>query len=153
MALCSTSGPYLRRRTMIFLTLSTFLLVSFALPLHSDDDDSITQVTCAPADIKTVLLFFFANYAVHAATIPSVAGRPAIFVFWIIGSFFYPFMGLIRSIILVTQYILAKDKIGKAISQGAVMVAARSRDWAPRFIRNELIYVRLDQEFPENTDW
>ena len=50
------------------------------------------------------------------------------------------------------QYILAKDQIGKAISQGAVMVAARSRDWVPRFTHNKLIYVGLLQEFPENMD-
>ena len=151
MALCSTSVPSLRRCTMIFLTLSTFLLASFALPLHSDDD-SITQVTCAPADFRSLLLFFFANYAVHAATVPSVAGRPAVSVLWIIGSFFYPFLGLIRSITLLSHYALSKDEIGRAISQGAVMVAARSSDWVPRFTHNELIYVGLLREFPENTD-
>ena len=33
------------------------------------------------------------------------------------------------------------------------MVAARLRDWVPRFTRNELIYyVGLLQELPENTD-
>ena len=139
---------------MIFLTLSTLLLASFALPLHSDDDHiRVTQVTCAPADFKSVLLFFFSNYAVHAATVPSVAGRPAISVFWIVGSFFYPFFGLVRTIVLFSHYTLAKDEVGKAISQGAVMVAARSRNWAPRFTRNEPIYVGLLREFPENTDW
>ena len=134
---------------MILLTLSTFLLASFALPLHYDND-SITLVTCVPADFKSVLIFFFANYAVHAATVPSVAGRPAISWFWITGSLFYPFFGLIRSAILLFHYTRAKDPIGKAISQGAVMVAARSRDWVPRFTRNKLIYVGLLREFPEN---
>ena len=62
---------------------------------------------------------------------------------------FYPFFGLDRSIILLSNY---KDQIRKAISQGVVMVAARSRDWVPRFTRNELIYVGLLREFPENTD-
>jgi hypothetical protein len=146
MALCSASGLNL---TMIFLTLSAFLLASFALPLQSDDD-SITP--CVPADFKSVLIFFFANYIVHAATVPSVAGSFATSVFWTIGSFFYPFFGLIRSIILLLHYTFAKDQIGKAISQGAVMVAARSKDWVPRFTHNELIYVGLLREFPENTD-
>lgn len=136
---------------MIFLTLSTFVLASFALPLHSDDDsDSIT--ICIPADFKSVLLFFIANYVVHAATVPSVPGTPAISVVWIIGSIFYPFFGLIRSIILLLDYSLAKDQIGKAFSQRAVIVAARSKDWVPRFTRDELIYVGLLREFPENTD-
>ena len=136
---------------MIFLTLSTFLLASFALPLHSDND-SITKVTCIPADFKSVFIFFFANYVAHAATVPSVAGRPTISILWITASLLYPFFGLIRSIILFFHYTLAKDEIGKAISQGAVMVAARSKDWVPRFTRNELIYVGLLREFPENTD-
>ena len=136
---------------MIFLTLSTFLLASFALPLHSNDD-SVTLVTCIPADFKSVLIFYFVNYAAHAATVPSVAGRPAISMLWVLGSFFYPFSGLVRSMFQLFQYILAKDQIGKAISQGAVMVAARSRDWVPRFTHNELIYVGLLQEFPENMD-
>ena len=155
MALCSTSGLNLRHCTMIFLSLSTFLLASYALPLHSNNDSaSVTQVTCAPADYKSLLLFFFANYAVHAATVPSVAGCFTISLFWIIGSFFYPFSGLIRSITLLFYYTITKDQIGKAISQGAVMVAARSKDWVPRFTHDELIYVRLDREFPdsENTD-
>lgn len=153
MALCFTSanGPNLRLCTIIFLTLSTFLLGSLATPLHSNDD-SITLVTCIPADFKSVLIFFFANYVVHALTIPSVPGRFAISVIWMIGSLLYPFFGLIRSIILLSHYISAKDEIGKAISQGAVMVAARSKDWVPRFTRNELIYVGLLREFPENTD-
>lgn len=30
------------------------------------------------------------------------------------------------------------------------MVAARSKDWVPRFTRNELIYVSLFREFPKN---
>ena len=136
---------------MILLTLSTFLLASFALPLHSNDD-SVAQVTCTPADFKSVLLFFFANYAVHAATVPSVAGCFTISLLWIIGSLFYPFSGLIRSITLLFYYTITKDQIGKAISQGAVMVAARSTDWVPRFTHDELIYVRLNREFPENTD-
>ena len=149
MTLWSTSGPNLRRCTTIFLTLSTFLLASFALPLPTSDD-SITPVTCVPANFKSVFIFFFVNYVAHAATVPSVAGRPTISVFWIIGSLFYPFFGLIRSFILFFHYILAEDEVGKAISQGAVMVAARSRDWVPRFTRNELIYVGLLREFPEN---
>ena len=70
---------------------------------------------------------------------------------WIIGSLFYPFMGLVRSIVLLSNYTRAKDEIGKAISQGAVMVAARSRDWVPRFTHNELIYVGLLRDFPEYT--
>ena len=145
------SGPSLRPCITTFLTLSTFLLASFALPLHSEsDDDSVTLVTCVPADFKSVLIFYFVNYAAHAATVPSVAGRPAISMLWILCSLFYPFSGLIRSIILLFHYILAKDQIGKAISQGAVMVAARSRDWVPRFTHDELIYVGLLQEFPKN---
>ena len=148
----SISGPNLRHCTIIFLTLSTLLLASFALPLHSNDDSITLLVTCVPADFKSVLIFFLANYAVHAATVPSVAGRPVISMFWIIASLFYPFFGLIRSIILFSHYIFAKDEIGKAISQGAVMVAARSKDWVPRFTRNELIYVGLLRKFPENTD-
>jgi hypothetical protein len=138
----------------LILTLSTFLLVAFALPLqclHSGDE-SITQVTCVPADFTSVFTFFFVNYAIHAATVPSAAGRPTLTALWIIVSLFYPFVGLIRSTILLFHYTRAKDQIGKAISQGAVMVAARSRDWVPRFTRNELIYVGLLQEFPENTD-
>ena len=147
-------GPKLRPCTMIFLILTTFLPASFALPLHSESDNSIrvVLVTCVPADFKSVFIFFLANYAVHAATVPSVARRPTISVIWIIGSLFYPFFGLIRSIVLLSHYTLSKDQIGKAISQGAVMVAARSRDWVPRFTRNELIYVGLLQEFPEYTD-
>ena len=152
MTLCSTNRPNLRPCTVIFLTLSTFLLASFALPLHSNDHESITQVTCTPADFKSVLLFFFANYAVHVATVPSVAGCFTLSMFWIIGSLFYPFSGLIRSITLLFYYTTTKDQIGKAISQGAVMVAARSKDWVPRFTHNELIYVGLLQDFPENTD-
>ena len=137
---------------MIFLILLSFLRASFALPLHSNDN-SINLVTCVPADFKSVLVFFFANYAVHAATVPSVAGRPAISVFWIIFSLFYPFFGLIRSVVLLFHYTFAeKDQIGEAISQGAVMVAARSSDWVPRFTRSELIYVGLLREFSENTD-
>ena len=153
MALRSTSWPNLRRCTMIFLILSTFLLASFALPLHCNDD-SVTQpeVTCTPADFKSVLLFFFANYAAHAATVPSVPGCSTISLLWIIGSIFYPFSGLIKSITAFLYYWTTKDQIGKAISQGAVMVAARSEDWVPRFTYDELIYVRLDREFPENTD-
>ena len=132
---------------MIFLTLSTLLLASFALPLHS-----VTEVTCVSSDFRSVLIFFLANYVAHAATVPSVAGCSTISVVWIIGSLFYPFFGLIRSIILLYDYSLAKDQIGKAISQSAVMVAARSEDWVPRFTRDELIYVGLCREFPENTD-
>ena len=148
----SISGPSnLCRCAMIFLTLSTFLLASFALPLHSEDN-SIDLVTCVSADYKSVFIFFFANYAVHAATVPSAPGRPVISVIWTIGSLFYPFFGLIRSVVLLSHYTLAKDEVGKAISQGAVMVAARSRDWVPRFTRNELIYVGLLREFPEYTD-
>jgi hypothetical protein len=147
MALYSISGLHLLPCTMIFLTLSSFLLPSFAMPLYSD-----TQVACDSANIRSVLLFFLANYAAHAATVPSVPGCSTISVVWIISSFFYPFFGLIRSIILLYRYTFAKDQIGKAISQNAVMVAARSGDWVPRFTHNELIYVGLLQEFPENTD-
>ena len=149
--LFSTSGPNLRPCTMIFLTLSTFLLASFALLLHSDNEP-IVQVACVPADFKSVLIFFLANYIAHAATVPSAAGFSAISAFWIVGSVFLPFLGLNRSTILLFHYALAKDQIGKAISQGAVVVAARSRDWVPRFTRDELIYVGLLRKFPENTD-
>ena len=143
---------------MAFLTLalSAFLLASFVLPLHSDDD-SIALVTCVPANLISVYIFFMTNYGAHAAsaaTVPHVHGRPVIFVLWVLGALLYPFSGLIRSVILLFHYrnALAKDQIGKAISQGAVMVAARSKDWVPRFTRNELIYVGLLQEFPENFD-
>ena len=143
---------------MVFLTLALsafILLASFALPFHSDDD-SIALVTCVPADLKSVIFFFVTNYGVHAsaATVPQVPGRPIISALWFLGALFYPFSGLIRSVILLFHYrnALAKDQIGKAISQSAVMVAARSEDWVPRFTRDELIYVGLCREFPENTD-
>ena len=132
---------------MIFLALSMFLLTSFALPLH------FTPITCLPADLKSVLIFFLANYIAHAATVPSVAeGCFTVSALWIMASLFYPFAGLLRSIYLVHEHTLAEDKIGGAIRQGAVMVAARSKDWVPRFTRDELVYVGVLYEFPENTD-
>ena len=160
MALCSTSHgwPNLRHCAMLFLTLSTFLLASFALPLHSNDDsESATQVTrtCSLADYQSVLLFFFANYIAHAGTVPSVPGCSTRSLLWTTVSVFYPFSGLIRSITMLFYHCtITEDEIGKAISQNAVMVATRSKHWVPRFTHNELIYVRLNpsREFPENTD-
>lgn len=69
----------------------------------------------------------------------------------------YLYSGLLVSIFWIVLFhytsTLVKDQIGKEISKGAVVVAARSRGWVPRFTSNELIHVgRLFLEFSENTD-
>jgi hypothetical protein len=144
-----STKPRPRLCFIIFLTLAIFLLSSSALPLHS-----ATAVNCVPANFETVFSFFLTNYAVHAATVPSIAGGcMAVSALWTIGSLFYPFAGLMRSIILVLFHLLAKDNVGKAISQGAVVVATRSEDWVPH-TDDELVYVGLAEgsKFPENRD-
>lgn len=116
--------PRLRECAILFCTLAVLLPLSSALPLHS-----AAVVTCGAANFKTVALFFLANYIAHAAIALSPAeGSFVVSAFLSLLSLLYPFVGLLRSITLAHAHLLAKDNLGKALSQGAVVVAARTPD-------------------------
>lgn len=142
--------PRIRDGVIVFCILATFLPLSSALPLHS-----VTLVSCGVANLKTIALFFLANYVAHAATaLPPAGGTFVVSAVMSLISLVYPFIGLARSIVLALTYLSAKDDVGKAITQGSVVVAARSPDWIPSESHDELVYVRFGKGsgFPENTD-
>jgi len=63
-----------------------------------------------------------------------------------------PFFGLARATLLLDlHFTFGKDQIGKAIAQGSVMVAVRSKDWEPP-AHDQFVYVGLPQGFFADTE-
>jgi hypothetical protein len=103
---------------------------------------------------ETSVVFFFVNYLAHAATVPTQPGCKWIESFlWTLLSLLLPFAGLGRSVAKMAVFLeMGKDDVQKAISQGALVVVARHKDWEPPSTHEELVYVDLPQNFDTFTE-
>lgn len=118
-----------RHNAIVTYFILSLLLSCVALPLSTP---TTAEAECAPTDWAGVLLFFVASYISHAGTVPAHPAAKWYEQLPFITSLFLPFAGLGRTVGLFWAYILyGKDDLGKAISQGAVVVAARSCSWKP----------------------
>jgi hypothetical protein len=111
-------------------------------------------VVCLPSQWQDIITFFLVNYLAHAATVPAAAGaKLRDSLFWTVLSLLLPFAGLGRSVSKMANYLdWNKDDVQKAISQGAMIVVARSKDWEPASTHEELVYVDLPQDFDNPTE-
>ena len=117
------------RYVACFVLMASLPLSCFAAPLPT----LATVWQCTPIDWRGILTFFLLNYVAHAATVPGLAGATWwLHLQWSILSLFLPFAGLGRALgLLWSHFLYNDDDIGKAIAQGAIAVARRSKEWKP----------------------
>jgi len=136
-------------RLLIKVTIAILLPTVFAIPIFPND-----QLECSPTTWADIFSFFLLNYVAHAATTPSPPG-----VNWL-GAFqfpfisiLYPFFGLGRtSSIIVNHASYGEDDLGKALSVGALAVAARTEDWKlPSECGEKLICESFPSQFLEDS--
>ncbi|PCH43174.1 hypothetical protein WOLCODRAFT_164295 [Wolfiporia cocos MD-104 SS10] len=94
------------------------------------------------------------NFIAHAATVPTVAGRPwYINLRWTAIVLFLPFAGLWQSMILLSQHIMfSRDNLHQALSRGALLMVCRDNDWEPPSDREDRVFVQLPKGFHETSD-
>ena len=128
-----------------FSLLACLLLSCFALPFRT----ATTSHDCTRTQWHNLIVFFAVNYVAYAATTPSKPGGKWMENLpWAFLSLLLPFAGLGKSIgLAVSHLIYGKDDLGKAISRGAVMIAARSKKWEPPSTHEQLVYVKLPDHF------
>lgn len=130
-----------------------FLVVSsFSNPIPRN------SVLCVQTNWENILVFYAINYLAHAGSIPSEPEAKGSLGIgnWILGSnmrwkitaLLFPFAGLLRSLLWITNTINAEDEVIRALGVGAAMVVGRSESWTPHK-QEQWIYVKLPKSFKE----
>ena len=92
------------------------------------------NLLCMPSTWKSILLFFFANYITHVATVRSIPGESLISnTMVLLGALIFPASGIDRGLTVIFQCALRrKTPLEKACKAGALCVVVRNSEWRPQ---------------------
>ncbi|CCM06003.1 uncharacterized protein FIBRA_08246 [Fibroporia radiculosa] len=135
------------------LVVSSLFMLALSAPLPSQLVE-VPQLICSRniETIKDLLVFYGTSYVAHAISVPSgevgrYTKRAAIrfsFPYTSIISFFLPFGGLARSILLINQQLKWRKKhLHAALVHGTLLLLARTEGWAPSETEDEFVYVKI----------
>lgn len=96
--------------------------------------DQDSESVCIPSEWTDIVIFFFANYLAHAATVVTLPGEPqSITIFNMVLATLWPSFGCGRGISTIARSaIFSKDPLKQAQRAGALCMVVRSAGWEPK---------------------